>query len=63
MPPTGHSFRHGRRRARTLALGLQGEFERVCAAALGEREPGQEAGDQLGFTTREGIPAGRGARD
>ena len=36
------------RRARTLAFGGQCEFERNYAAALGEREPGQDVGDQLG---------------
>ena len=58
MPPTGHNFRH-RRRARTLALGRQREFERDYAAALSEGEPGQGADDQLGFMTRKGTrPAG-----
>jgi hypothetical protein len=61
MPPTGHNFRH-RRRARTLALGRQREFERDYAAALSEGEPGQGADDQLGFMTRKGTPAGRGVR-
>ena len=57
MPPTGTIFRH-RRRARTLALGRQREFERDYAAALSEGEPGQDVGDQLGFMTRKGTPAG-----